>query len=723
MCPPLRHDQVVAHAAFSPDGLLVATCSADGTARIWNSRTGLPTTELLTRAVKEEEHPATSPVSQVIFSPNGKLLATMNRDRCVDLWEVKTGKSLCPTLVHKARTLQIDFSPDSTRLLTAAGAEGTAMVWDAATGRILSTFEGHTKPHAHVHVASFGGPNLAASGDTRGRVYLWSPMSGDVRAELPRHEAPVWALAFSPNGKVLVTGSTDGVIKLWNLVDSRPIGQTIGLRGRARIVFSPSGDIFATTTEDGLVAFWDTMTGKPAYPPLSHAGAVLSGAFDVGGSRFLTASTDGPARIWNCRPKPFAAYPHQVEISKAATSLDGAFVALGRDNHTLAFASTQNSLDAHILPGPAVNAQSVVFNKTGSGIAFCGGDGTARVWRTSDFQPAGPPLVHTSVPSQLALSDDTRRLVTLTIAGHALLWDTSSGAMLHSPVAHPGTVADIAISPNQGSFATAGSSAICFWNSETGDPIGEPLRVDGNVHSVCFGPLPGQFLATGDNGATVWQLSAYHHPKTVLECDSPVALARFSPDGQDVATVDRGGTVQIWKLEGGAPAVPAMHHRTPIAMACFSLDGRFFLTSTLDDSVRVWDAHTGTLVAPPVTIPERVYAITADASSSAIVCYGHHSFYVLPELVPDSRPLDLLVQLTALQCAHKLDRIAGPQDLDLNKLRDLWMSVRRHPLLGTQPRTDRGSARLSTWRLSQSGTALSQIPPPMETLSVSLSDP
>jgi hypothetical protein len=198
------HTSCVQSLVFSPDGKRLATASWDSTAKLWDAETGR---ELLTL------NGHTGEVLSVAFSPDGKRLATASNDNTVKLWDAETGREIVTLRGRTAWVVTVVFSPDGKRLATASQ-ENVAKLWDAETGRELLTLEGH---------------------------------SGDVLCAV-----------FSPDGKRLVTASIDKTAKLWDVETGRELltlgWQTSGLQ---HVAFSPDLWRIAAASADATAIIWN----------------------------------------------------------------------------------------------------------------------------------------------------------------------------------------------------------------------------------------------------------------------------------------------------------------------------------------------------------------------------------------------------------------------------------------------------------------------------------
>jgi WD40 repeat protein len=127
--PPLRHQDIVHHAAFSPDGSRIVTARLDHTAQLWDAITGQPFGPPL-------RHKAG--VYYASFSPDGRQVVTASGDRSARVWDVATGRPVLEPLLHTEAVYYASLSPDGSRNDT-AGEDQSAFIWDAATGRPLGS--------------------------------------------------------------------------------------------------------------------------------------------------------------------------------------------------------------------------------------------------------------------------------------------------------------------------------------------------------------------------------------------------------------------------------------------------------------------------------------------------------------------------------------------------------------------------------------------------------
>ncbi|MEC7556042.1 MAG: hypothetical protein VYA32_02640 [Planctomycetota bacterium] len=213
------HTNSVLAVAFSPDGKLLASASRDHSAKLW---------ELATGKVLHSYESTSGFVVDVAFSPDGKHIATAASFRPfkmgdktvilkepgeINLWEIQTGTSILSLKGHDSAIVGVDFSPDGKHLVSISR-DKTAKLWNVATGKQVHTFTGHEDFVVGV-AFSPNGRQLATSSDD-GTVRLWNTHTGGELLSISAHQNGTFCVRFSPNGHQLAAGGFS-MVTLWDL--------------------------------------------------------------------------------------------------------------------------------------------------------------------------------------------------------------------------------------------------------------------------------------------------------------------------------------------------------------------------------------------------------------------------------------------------------------------------------------------------------------------------
>ncbi len=239
------HRDRISRLAWSADGRLIATPSADMTIGVWEAATG--------RRLRSLEGHVDN-VTSAAWSPDGQLLATSSDDALVMLWDVEAGALVRALTGHAGGVYSAAFSPDG-KLLASASTDQTLRLWEAATGKPLSVLQGHTDGLYAVAWAP-DGQTLASASEDR-TLRLWDVKTGELIRVLRGHGAWVNAVAWAPDGRRLLSASGDSTLRLWEAATGRQINV---LEGHTTVVdyglFSPDGLFIVSRSRDDTVRLW-----------------------------------------------------------------------------------------------------------------------------------------------------------------------------------------------------------------------------------------------------------------------------------------------------------------------------------------------------------------------------------------------------------------------------------------------------------------------------------
>jgi WD40 repeat protein len=438
------------------------------------------------------------------FSPDGQYVVTGSEDKTARVWSVE-GQALAQ-LEHGAPVAAVAVSPEGRRVVTTSCDNGSSLdsiakVW-STDGKLLARLVGHQGCVLSAAFSPDGRDVLTRSSDHTAR--LWS-LEGTLPEKLEGHEAAVLRASFSPDGTRVVTASLDKTARLWSL-EGRQLALLEGDSRRVRsAAFSPDGKQVVTTTESNTAQLWNP-EGKLLVTLVGHNDWIRSVAFSPDSQRLVTASTDHTVRLWTADGRPLAVLSgHDAAAVSAAFSPDGKRVVTTSEDTTARIWNVDGSQLA-LLKGHGDWVVSAAFSPEGQRVLTVSYDKTARIWSLE-----GRELVKLGGPewkvNSAAFSPDGQRVVTASENGTGRLWSTA-GVPLVTLKGHTDSVLSAAFSPDGQRVVTASLDKTArLWNTD--GRLLATLKSDGTVLSAAFSP-DGRYVVTAsaDTTARVWPVDA-----------------------------------------------------------------------------------------------------------------------------------------------------------------------------------------------------------------------
>jgi WD40 repeat protein len=451
---------------------------------------------------------------------------------------------------------------------------------------------------------------VSGSNDTT--LQLWDATSGQpIGSPLQGHTDRVCSVAFSPDGRRIVSGSWDNTLRLWDTASGECIGSSLqGHTDRVcSVAFSPDGRHIVSGSKDKTLRLWDASSGKPLGRPLQgHTGSVKNVAFSPDGRRIVSCSDDNILRLWDANSrkslsKLLFGYTGVVMTSSVAFSPDGSRIVSGSVDKTLQlWDATSDEFIGPPLQGHTDTVLHVAFSPDGRNIVSGSRDKTLRLWDATSGMPIGSPLQgHTDWVNFVAFSPDGRRIVSGSFDKTLRLWDTATVKPIGSPLqGHQFSVNSVAFSPD-GRRIVSGSwdNTLRLWDTASGESIGSSLQGHKYlVNSVAFSP-DGRRIVSGsfDKTLRLWDAASGRPIGSALQGHTDwvnsVAFT-LSPDGPRIVSGSFDKTLRLWDPDSGKPiGSPLQGHTNSVTSVAFSPDGRCIVSGSWDNTLRLWDTASG----------------------------------------------------------------------------------------------------------------------------------
>ena len=625
---------------FSPDGTQLAVGSDVG---VW----------LYDVATGEEQSLFRGACRYLAFSPDGRFLANGGYTtdvRKIQLWEIATGREvLFPDVYDYASALR--FSSDGKTLVSVgsggqfiislnietkemtskffkrgepsdmsdeigvyaithdkvaiARTDGKIGLWDIAAYKALPTLRGHInlplqpldqplrierRFQNEVLAMAFSpdGTRLA-SGSADKTVRLWNLNNRDEWMTLQKHTGWTNVLAFSPDGKMLASGSTDKTVQLWDTATGESLRTLTGHpSGITALVFAPDGNTLASGSADGMIRFWNTHTGDPMADRITgHTHSMEAVTFFEDSSTLASVAFNGEMTFWDVKTwqksdiqaagqqdwLPTLAFsPDGTKLVSVAGEVTTVFAAersssISRSDHLIRLTDVKTGQELATLPYKR-GVRELTFSPDGETVAFSG-LGEIRLWNTRTGDEQDIPLA-----------------------------DLSVGIPHNAP-----TVLALAFSPH-GTWLVSGTAQgkIQMWDVATGTALAvfaDPTEQEnlGRILALAFSP-DGTLLAAGTRGhIQLWEVDTANklfsvdpeHTRDGKPFSGAAEPLVFSPDGTVLVNGLHIGAIQLWDVATGDKIAALDGHTQNVTTLVFSPDGKTLISTAADGTILLWD--------------------------------------------------------------------------------------------------------------------------------------
>jgi eukaryotic-like serine/threonine-protein kinase len=571
------HSAAARAIAFSPDGTLLVSCGEDGRVIVWDFAQR--------RRLATLKHDAT----MLSFAPNGRWFASGGRDGAIVVWDAQRLESV-HTFREAGQVNALAFSPDSTMLASGHSGAGKTIVWSTASwqkrrewmygwsyGTLIFSADGSqvmgsgemaifdiAREERLPAVAPNRGVNwIALSPDRRtvaaidvgGRFIAYRFARAGSFAEprpiidRPAHQDHGRSVAFSPDGRLIATGSE--AILLWDAATMQKVARFETDAIVWSVAFSPDGKWLVSAQGDGSVLVWNVAERERLASFNEHSGAVRAVAFAPDGRRAASAGEDRSIIMWNTdrRTKDGVLAAHRTRVTALAFSGDGRQLgSADQDGTVILWEVSTGKPRLTIRPQELVNSYCIDVSRDGRFVAMSYGmHATADGRVLIPFHGADDRWGY-GHPYGARFSRDVNHLVVSTDAGWLLLFDVARRLLVDR--VHVSSIPQISVSISpDGKLAATGDDAgiVRLWSVQPLKQLAVLGRHSARVKAVAFSPDGATVASAGDDKMiALWDVKRRTLRTRVGTHASPVYSISFSPDGRRLLSGEHDRTVRLY---------------------------------------------------------------------------------------------------------------------------------------------------------------------------------
>ena len=508
---------------------------------------------------------------------------------------------------------------------TAAGRRGEVRLWRGAGQTLHRVWQAHTD--IATALAFSPDERLLASGSTDGSVKLWDVESGAALWS-GGHASTILCVAIASNGVLLASGGLDATVRLWDpqlgtLIQEVPHPGPVSV-----LAWSPDGHLLATGDDAGTIRLWEIGPSRPATcveSLVGHSSWVWGLAFAPDESLLASASWDGSVKLWELGESGRlrlrqTLVGHTQQVQPVAWSPHGGTLASGSWDHTIRLWDAKQGLARVVLQGHRAAVHGLAFTPDSRSLLSGSQDGTLRLWEVERGQCVRVLQGYDASLYDLDWSPDGTQLASAGSDSVVSLWQVGSlggGAPRGVLRGHGWSVYGVAWRPDGGVLASSGwDNAIRLWDSATSNcllVIGDPDHPDSLFWGLAWSP-DGKLLASAtlSRGVLVWEVGAGSPRWIGREWPTWIRRVAWSPDGIRLVAGGEDGHVYVWDAVDGRLLHRLAGHQGAVISVAWSPDGTQLASggnSQDGGELIVWDARSGEHMYTLPGLTGAVYAV------------------------------------------------------------------------------------------------------------------
>lgn len=592
------HTAAVTGLRFAADGTSLYSSSLDKTVHLWSLADGALVGRLDTPTAVNAIELVT--MTDADATP---LLAIADDENLVRVYNTPTLATPIPN---------IPAAPSATatttdrKVIAVAGAEGLVRILNLAgvvskewnvPGAPVTSLAFHPLATPAEANAAEPVPVLATAGSD-GVVRLWNYVTAEPLEAFHGSRVAIESLAFSADGKQLVSGAADGAITVWNPESAASDAIEGTVQQLASVVaLSVDGKRLATTgvsSDRPAIVVFDLETKKVSHTLLGHEGPIRSLAFSPDGLRLVSGSADKSARLWDLADSKFPELlrfsGHAGEVTAVAFNSNATQVISGAADNTLKLWNAVDAVEIKDFPGHVGAIVGVAFDAASQPVS-ASADKTIRLWNSAN----GQAVRAITAPQPLSTMAITRDFARVAVAGAdkvVRVYQLSDGKLLASLEGHATAVVSLAFSLDGTRVVSSTATDATAWDTASGRLL-EIVPIAGLASAVYVTDVNTLVTLTAEQ----IERRPLRFVQAMVGLTMPVTSLAFHPNGQAVYASSVDGTLRGFNPTNGQQTF-SVNHAAPIHDAALSPDGEFLVTAGEDKVIKVWNSANGQPLAP-----------------------------------------------------------------------------------------------------------------------------
>jgi len=428
-------------------------------------------------------------------------------------------------------------------------------------GRLLCTLTGTSSFVDAVAVTPDGKRLISGSSDTALRV--WDLEKREELFTLTGHSSRINAVAVTPDGERLISGSSDKTLKVWNLKKGEELFTLTGHSSRVNAVaVTLDGERLVSGSSDKTLKVWNLKKGEELFTLTGHSSRVNAVAVTPDGERLISGSQDSILKAWSLKTGEalFTLDSHSSRVNAVAVTSDGKWLISGSSDKTLKVWNLKKGEELFTLTGHSSRVNAVAVTPDGERLVSGSSDRTLKVWNLKTGEALFTLNGHSSKVNAVAVTSDGKWLISGSLDKTLKVWNLEAEEDLFPLTGHENSVNTVAITPDgKGLISTAIMhrfplrSFILPLQRKLIEVEGDEIFKTLLKKNFSLPRMLMSYSSSSEASLKFWNLETREEtfPLTLTKHSYSVEAVAVTPDGKRLISVSSDDTLKVWSLETG----------------------------------------------------------------------------------------------------------------------------------------------------------------------------
>jgi WD40 repeat protein len=593
---------------YHTNNQLMISTGTDGLAKVWQLPIVPP------REIPSEEQP----VDIATVSIDGQLIASggkLNDRATIVIRKVEDGSVVATLLGHEAPITSLAFNSNHTRLASASE-DKTVRVWDIADAKFPELLK-YTEHEAAVRAVAFSDNATVLSAGADKIIQQWNAADGKLVRKYEGHTGDVNALAVSST--TLVSASADGTIRVWTTNNGQHVRTIEHGSPVKRVAISPDRTKLAAWGDDKQLKLWNAADGKLLATLDTEAADLTSIAFNPN-SQQLAATVGNVVRVWQVSSGgELQFFPEHAKPTRTVSFLPDAKTLISIDASNGLRASTISALRS-----VAAHEKGIVDAASlqgGNLLATVAGDGMVKLWTTSNLQMARQIEAGDVQLFSVAARPDSQLIAAGAENGHVYVWNAGNGS-LTTEFETPASAKSLSFSRDNLKLAVAGADQKLRFFALNDQTLLQEYAVDSPVERIAFLPDNTRVAAAHESGnLAVWSYASPTLTRNMTGHGGGIFNLMFTSDGKTLVSASADRTVRLWDVVNGRQIRALSGHQGTVFGLTLSADSSLIVSASGDSTIRLWDRLAGRQLKQ-INAPGALYTVAIHPDGKTVAAAG-----------------------------------------------------------------------------------------------------